>query len=135
MPLTHKSIRKILLFRNPINHPSVGFLRQSILNVQGGYRDLKFCQDYDLWIRAMAYGLKFKNINEELVFVRIAEQRTRRKGFNLVYPLLKLSSSFFKLSFLHGLLFIPLLFLRLIWTLIPLKIIKLIYKILFRKKV
>ena len=64
MPLTHKSIRRALIFRNPINHSSVGFLGKSILKVQGGCRNLKFNQDYDLWFKAMAYGLKFKNINK-----------------------------------------------------------------------
>ena len=135
MPLTHDSIRRILIFRNPINHPSVGFLRQSILKVQGGYRHIPFYEDYDLWVRAMAYGLKFKNIDKELVYVRIKEQRGRRKGFNLINSLLKLASTFFKISILYGILFIPFLFLRIICALLPLKIIKLIYEKLFRSKI
>ena len=122
MPLTHKSIKRMIFFRNPINHPTVGFLRKSIIELNGGYRHFPFYEDYDLWIRALLKGLKFKNINRELVFVRIANQRLRRKGFNLISSECRLFLTFFNESILHALIFLPFLFLRIIFTLLPLKV-------------
>ena len=132
MPLTHQSISRAILFRNPINHPSVGFLRNSILKINGGYRHFPFYEDYDLWIRALYSGLKFKNIDEELVALRITYQRERRRGIKLLNSELRLLVTFIKHSFFHGLFFIPSCFLRIIFIFFPLKIISFLYKRFFR---
>ena len=63
-----------MLFRNPINHPTVAFLKESIIKLDGGYRNCPLYEDYDLWIRAFNSGLKFKNIAEPLVAMRIKGQ-------------------------------------------------------------
>ena len=135
MPLTHKSIVRSLMFRNPINHPSVGFLRKSILKLNGGYRHFPLYEDYDLWIRAFFSGLKFRNINQELVALRITDQRVRRRGLKLVYSELRLLFTFLNYSILHGLIFLPSCFLRIIFALMPLKIINILYEKIFRAKV
>ena len=128
MPLTHKSISRTIIFRNPINHPSVGFLRNSILKTNGGYRHFPFYEDYDLWIRALYSGLKFKNIDKELVALRITDQRARRRGTKLVKSELRLLVTFLKHSFLNGLFFIPSCFARIIFALFPIEIVNSIYK-------
>lgn len=135
MPLTHASISKAIFFRNPINHPSVGFLRKSILNLNGGYRHFPFYEDYDLWIRAFYSGLKFRNLDQELVSLRIKDQRARRKGLKLVMSELRLLLIFFGNSFLHGLFFIPSCTFRLFFTLLPLNINKILYKKFFRTEI
>ena len=133
VPTSHNSIKKQLIYRNPINHPSVGFLRKSIINLNGGYRDFPFYEDYDLWIRAINNNLIFKNIDKELVAVRITEQRKRRKGVNLIYSEIRLLFTFFKASFWQGLNFLPFLFLRIIFILLPFRIINFIYSKYLRK--
>ena len=133
MPLTHKSISRSLMFRNPINHPSVGFLRKSILKLNGGYRHFPFYEDYDLWIRAWKSGLKFRNIDQELVALRITGQRARRKGMKIVSSEIRLLLTFFEHSFLYGFLFIPSFLARTFFALLPLKITNFILKIFFRK--
>ena len=135
MPLTHKSISRAIIFRNPINHPSVGFLRNSILKINGGYRHFPFYEDYDLWIRALYSGLKFKNIDEELVALRITGQRARRRGIKLIKSELRLLITFINHSFLHGLLFIPSCFLRIIFAILPEKITRIFYNLFLRTKI
>ncbi len=135
MPLTHKSISRAIFFRNPMNHPSVGFLRKSILKLNGGYRHFPFYEDYDLWIRALFEGLKFKNINQELVALRVNDQRERRRGIKLVKSELKLLITFFNYSILGGLLFVPCCFCRVVFALLPLKIINIFYQNFFRTKI
>ena len=132
MPLTDKSISRSIIFRNPINHPSVGFLRESILKLNGGYRHFPLYENYDLWIKALYSGLKFKNIDKELVAMRITDQRARRRGIKLVTSELRLLLTFLKNSFLHGLFFIPSCCLRIIFALLPTKIISTLYKTFLR---
>ena len=133
MPLTHKSIIRTMFFKNPINHPSVGFLRKSILKVDGGYRHFPFYEDYDLWIRAWKSGLKFGNIDQELVALRITGQRARRKGMKIISSEIRLLLTFFEHSLLYGFLFIPSFIARTFFALLPLKITNFILKKFFRK--
>ena len=60
VPLDNQKIRNSIYYRNPFNHPSVGFKRKSILKLDGGYRDVPYYEDYDLWIRAIFNRLKIK---------------------------------------------------------------------------
>ena len=135
MPLTHKSICREILFRNPINHPSVGFIKNSILKINGGYRHFPFYEDYDLWIRALYRGLRFKNIEQELVALRITKQRARRRGIKLVKTELRLLITFLNHSFLHGLFFIPSCIFRIIFALLPLRTIGFLYKRFLRTEI
>ncbi len=135
MPLSHNNIKKSIIFRNPINHPSAGFLKDSIIKLDGGYRDFPFYEDYDLWIRAIFSGLKFKNINKNLVGMRVSDQRSRRTGFKLIFMELRLLKTFFQYSKLHGILFIPILFLRSIFKILPLKIVIFLFEKILRKKI
>ena len=133
MPLNHNSIIRTMFFKNPINHPSVGFLRESILKLEGGYRHFPFYEDYDLWIRAWKSGLKFRNIEEELVALRITGQRARRKGLKIIKSEFRLLITFFEQSFCSGFIFIPTFILRVFFAILPLKITNLVLEIFFRK--
>ncbi len=135
MPTSHSQIKKTIFFRNPINHPTVGFIKDSILKLDGGYRHFPFYEDYDLWIRAIFSGLRFKNINKTLVAIRINSQRSRRRGVNLIIMECKLLKTFFQVSIFHSFLFFPILIFRIIFTLLPLKIINLLFVHIFRKKI
>ena len=133
MPLSHNSIIRTMFFKNPINHPSVGFLRKSILKLDGGYRHFPFYEDYDLWIRAWKSGLKFRNIEYELVALRITGQRARRKGLKIIKSEFRLLITFFEQSFFYGFIFIPSFFLRVLYAFLPLKITNLLLETFFRK--
>jgi len=69
--------------RNPLNHPSVIFRRQAILEI-GNYRSRPGFEDYDLWLRIlMSHGpLALANLPESLVFARVGEAHlARRHGY------------------------------------------------------
>ncbi|HGJ5863189.1 glycosyltransferase [Arsenophonus nasoniae] len=75
-----KEISSVINKRNPFNHMTVCFRKKHILAV-GGYQDLKFMEDYYLWIRLYAQGYKLENINEILVDARTGiKMIKRRKG-------------------------------------------------------
>jgi len=51
---------------SPIAHPSVMF-RRELFEDYGAYRDGSFPEDYELWLRWMANGVKAGKVDEELV--------------------------------------------------------------------
>ena len=136
MPLSHNSISRAIFSRNPINHPSVGFIKKSIINIKGGsYRNIPFYEDYDLWIRALSSGLIFKNLDTPLVAMRITDQRDRRRGLNLISGELRLLKTFLEQSILKGLLFTPSLIIRIFFALLPLQVVSFLYTNLLRKNI
>lgn len=79
LPTSHEKIVK-LIWTCPITHPTVAFKKNEILSV-GSYSTLiKRKQDYDLWFRAAANGLRFANIPEFLVYYRFTENFYRKSN-------------------------------------------------------
>lgn len=78
-PPDMKGIIKMSRSRNPMNHVSVAIRRESLLKV-GGYIPLPLIEDYYLWVRMLANGMKLANINCTLVKVRIGNGFDFRRG-------------------------------------------------------
>jgi len=69
--------------RNPVNHPSVIFRRQAMLDI-GNYRSRPGFEDYDLWLRVLKRHGSFAlaNLPESLVFARVGQAHlARRHGY------------------------------------------------------
>lgn len=81
-PVSHGELYKIM-WTCPIIHPTVAFRKASIMHV-GSYRtDIKRRQDYELWMRAAAQGLKFANIPEYLLYYRFTESYYKKNNFKV----------------------------------------------------
>lgn len=63
-------------WRQPVNHVSLVFSKKKYEEV-GGYRNLKFLEDLDFIMRALARGMIFHNLAE--VLVRVSFSITKRK--------------------------------------------------------
>lgn len=70
-PLDDAVIRRELIRANQFAHPSVMF-RKDVFEAVGGYADMPYAQDYDLWLR-MAGCCKLANLPEPLVRRRETE--------------------------------------------------------------
>lgn len=79
MPLYHEHIYRTL-WANPIIHPSVMFRRESIVEIGSYSPEALRCEDYELWLRAGAAGLKFSNIAEPLIEYRFTSDTHRRQS-------------------------------------------------------
>lgn len=79
VPIDNESIYKMAKFRNPINHMSVIFKKDKIINI-GSYENLPYVEDYYLWVKSMNSNLKFKNIGKTLVFARVGNGMVSRRG-------------------------------------------------------
>ncbi|BCR05523.1 glycosyl transferase [Desulfuromonas versatilis] len=70
-------IRRDLFVESPFAHPAVAFRRDRVLAL-GGYRQMGWAEDYDLWLRLAADGARFAKNPETLLFWRDRPQRLTR---------------------------------------------------------
>ncbi|WP_224984887.1 glycosyltransferase [Geomonas agri] len=75
--LSHDAILDDLFVESPFVHPSVMFRKELVQQV-GGYRDMGWAEDYDLWLRLAAAGTRFARLPETLFFWRERPERTTR---------------------------------------------------------
>lgn len=54
-----KQMKWLLPYDNSINHPTV-LVRMEIVRQLNGYREIRSCEDYDLWIRMLCYGCRMR---------------------------------------------------------------------------
>lgn len=81
VPIEDQDIKRMLPLMNPLNHPSVMF-RKSIISKIGYYNErFRTTQDYDLWFRAAATGLKFYNLPEYLLQYRVDDSYMVKKAW------------------------------------------------------
>ena len=97
--LEHVVIINRLNYVNPLNHPSVAFRRSSICSI-GGYRHMRFFEDYCLWLIARRCGLRFGNLEAPLVCMRRAGLLLRRSGLQYALD----EAQFFCFSVKNGLI-------------------------------
>jgi glycosyltransferase involved in cell wall biosynthesis len=75
--VSHETISRDLFVESPFVHPSV-MVRREILDAVGGYRDLGWAEDYDLWLRLAAAGVRFARTEEPLFYWRDRPERATR---------------------------------------------------------
>lgn len=79
VPLTNEEIRRYARRRNPFNHPTVMFKKQAVLDA-GGYQHAMWFEDYYLWARMLANGVKAANIDDYLLYFRAGSDMYKRRG-------------------------------------------------------
>lgn len=80
VPTDNEAIYEYMKSRCALNHVTVMFRKDAVLRV-GNYQDWFWNEDYYLWVRMMAGGCKFGNVEDVLVNVRSgADQYARRGG-------------------------------------------------------
>lgn len=79
VPEKHEDIVSFAKERNPFNHPSVMYRKESVLGA-GNYGDVRYMQDYYLWIHMLIAGYKGYNIQEPLVWMRADENLFKRRS-------------------------------------------------------
>ena len=77
--LTNEEIYRDLQGRCPMNQVTV-MMKKTPVEQVGGYQDWYCNEDYYLWIRACQNGLRFGNVPEVLVNVRVGADMYQRRG-------------------------------------------------------
>lgn len=78
-PESPESVREYARHRNPLNHMTVMFRKEAVMEV-GGYQPAPGLEDYFLWVRMMLNGSRIANISECLVSVRAGDEMVKRRG-------------------------------------------------------
>lgn len=79
VPVDQKTIEQFAKRRNPFNHPTVMYRKQSVERV-GGYQDFYLFEDYYLWVRMLKAGMRVRNIEEPLLYMRTGDGMMERRG-------------------------------------------------------
>ena len=118
-PLNDYQIKSALDYRNAVNHPTVVFKKNSIKKL-GNYENIRFFEDYHLWLKAREKDLIFANTSIPLVLMKRVSHSDRRQGIEYA----KYELDFFRKSIQQKLLnprsFVIFLF-RILSRLIPSK--------------
>lgn len=79
MPEHAIEIHSYATINSPMNHPTVMFRTQSVRDA-GGYQPIKNLEDYDLWARMLASGMRLHNLPEPLVRFRLDDAVFSRRA-------------------------------------------------------
>lgn len=79
-----------LVWTNPVIHPSIVFRREPILSLGGYNAMLRRRQDYDLWFRVVAQGLKIDNLPEVLLLYRETTETYRKNSSKAMWEQAKI---------------------------------------------
>jgi glycosyltransferase involved in cell wall biosynthesis len=74
---SHEEILRDIFVESPFVHPSVMFRKEVVIGL-GGYREMGWAEDYDLWLRMAGAGLRFARLREPLFFWRERQERATR---------------------------------------------------------
>ena len=76
---TDQAIKKSMSLFNPFSHSGVIFRKKTFITAGGYSERFKYSQDYDLWLRMLAFG-KTLILKEELAVVRMSGQSESHKN-------------------------------------------------------
>lgn len=79
LPIEQDKIYSFCKFRNPINHMTAMYKKDSVLKA-GNYTARKRMEDYHLWAMMLYQGCKFANIPEYLVNARAGRDLIKRRS-------------------------------------------------------
>lgn len=79
VPSTDAEIKRYQKRRDAFNHMTVMYKKSAVLRA-GNYQTCLLMEDTYLWVRMIQNGVKCKNIEEPLVYVRIGKEMYARRG-------------------------------------------------------
>ena len=78
VPCDYESIRKFMRRRSSFNHPSVMFKKSEVVRC-GGYGEMKYKQDFDLFARMLNMDCYALNLDESLLLFRSNKDNYKRR--------------------------------------------------------
>ena len=132
-PRTHAQIAARMRLNNPINNPTVVFRRRLALDA-GGYADLRYMQDYDLFARMLAAGARAENLDEPLVLFNASDDMiSRRAGWRMLPNEWDIQRRLRDTGTIGNLLLVRNLVVRGAFRIVPPRLLKRVYALLFRR--
>ncbi|MEP6734249.1 MAG: glycosyltransferase, partial [Chryseolinea sp.] len=133
VPQDQEKIIEKASLTNPMNHMTVVFKKDKVLQA-GGYRHAPYFEDYDLWVRMLNMGMKFHNLQEDLVLARIGNDMVgKRHGLKYSGYEFNHFKNMHKYGFISIFALWKAIALRMPLRLLPKSILSLLYRIVLRK--
>ncbi len=79
VPEKHEDIVVRAARRNPVNHVTALYKKSDVMKV-GGYDDMPGFEDYHLWVKMLASGMRFRNLPDICCDVRVDTEMYGRRG-------------------------------------------------------
>lgn len=134
VPKTNEEIKEYIKTRNPMNHPTVIYRKEKVLEVNS-YEDYPFFEDYYLWAKMIKNGSVFYNIQDNLYKFRAGSSMIKRRGGRkYLKSIKKLESGLKSLNIINRRTYFLNIIKRYFFALMPNKIREILYKIFLRKK-
>ena len=89
VPANDAECKRMLKWRDPVNHMTAMYRRNSILKAGNYSKKMKSNEDTYLWVSFYKYGLSFANIQENLVYVHAGREMYKRRGGKRAYYFIK----------------------------------------------
>lgn len=127
--LTNQGILSDIKFRNPMNHVTVIFRKDSVISA-GNYDDSPYFEDYKLWAKMINKGYKFINHPEVLVHVRAGKEMVkRRKGWKYAVSEYKMQKYLLETNLTSFIFFVAVSTLRISLRFLPGRIVAAFYSL------
>lgn len=136
LPEKHSEIYEFAKFRCPINHPTVVFKKEDVLQSGNYSGKLLLWEDYTLWVTMLSKDYIFHNLQENLLHFRVKDGREtikRRSGLKYALNELKFAKYMRKIGFLSSLEYLKFIILRPLGRLLPTGILLFIYNKIYRR--
>lgn len=132
--VSHDAIVKRARWKNPMNHVTIMFRKSAYLAV-GGYKAIRYVEDYELFYRMIVNGFRFGNIPETLVYVRCGKEvLNRRVGFSYLRSELFLFNMMRRDKFISNTQWMLNICIRVFARTMPKIFLGYLYKLFLRKK-
>ena len=132
VPIGYHNILKYGRYRNPINHVTVMFRRDDVIEA-GNYQHIPYMEDYELWCRMISAGYQFANVPDVFVKVRTyKEMYKRRGGITYIKSMFRLRKEQMKLKQLNVAEYIKAVGMSLMVIIIPNSVRRYIYRNVLR---
>lgn len=133
VPQTSDEIKKYLKKRNPMNHPTVIYKKEKVLEVNS-YEDYPFFEDYYLWAKMIKNGSNFYNIQENLYRFRAGSSMIKRRGGkSYLNNIKKLEKGLLNLNIINKREYTSNIIKRYFIAIMPNSLRKIFYKVFLRK--
>jgi glycosyltransferase involved in cell wall biosynthesis len=127
MPKVIKKISLSTKLKNPLNHPTVIF-KKNIIIENGLYPNLAKGQDFALWSILLLNGYSFYNIQDNLLEMRMGKKYNSKRNFSFLKSEIKLLNFQKNIGYLSKIEYIIVLLIKTTFRLQPNYISNFIYK-------
>lgn len=132
VPETPEEVYNYCKSRCPVNHPTVLYKKESVLQA-GGYLTEYFPEDYFLWIRMLMNGARFYNIQDSLLYFRYSSETIKKRGgWKYAIGEIHIQKKIYQTGFISYPLYLKNSILRFVTRIMPLSLRKWVYHNLLR---